>query len=62
MDPSVTRARLATMAYLGIRPSEIARMQPQDLGAAAVLVRTGRGAGSALSQWPVLARKPRSQR
>jgi integrase/recombinase XerD len=31
------------MAYLGIRPSEIARMQASDLGEAAVLVRTGKG-------------------
>ena len=43
MRPSATRARLATMAYFGIRPSEIARMQPQDLGADAVVVRTGKG-------------------
>jgi integrase/recombinase XerD len=31
------------MAYLGIRPSEIGRMQPQDLGEVSVLVRTGKG-------------------
>lgn len=45
---SKTRARLAVMAWTGLRPSEVMRIQPEDHQGASLVVRTAKGGPAAV--------------